>query len=517
MEYFESRSLAERLLPKAANVEALTPIATQICSALHHVHQVGLVHGDLRPETILLGDCGSVKLAEFGVAHSVEATTVKLGETRLVDPGADACWSPQVRHGALRTEAEDIYALGATLRRLLCGGAAEDEEEDPTTSVNETRERRNLPRIAQGWDAALAACLEEDPGNWPSTVLELADRLELSVAPTVMEPARESLGIGLSRRAALWLAGALGGIVLLVGVYGLGRRHASEPVVKRAAAQPDAAQRAPAPRLEPPVPSVPEAPALRPPESAFTNSLGMPFVPVGDLLVCRFETRVRDYAAFVEATDTETRGGASFGADGWTQGGASWRESSFERTDDHPVTCVDWFDAGAFCAWLTERERGLGLLNARQAYRLPTAAEWSGFATEAGEGHVWSWGFDWPPPRDTANLAGAELVDADWPSDRKVIPAYCDSWRRTAPVDSGEPHANGLMHLSGNVWEWTSDVGPDSPTKRLSRGGSWQNNSPRNFIIDFENSNLVGSRSENLGFRCVLVEHEEESGGPAGQ
>lgn len=273
----------------------------------------------------------------------------------------------------------------------------------------------------------------------------------------------------------------------------------------------------PAPRLEPPVPAKPEPPALLPPKGAFTNSLGMPFVPVGDLLVCRFETRVRDFAAFVEATDTETRVGASFGADGWARRGASWREASFERTEDHPVTCVDWFDAGAFCAWLTERERGSGLLNARQAYRLPTAAEWSGFATEQDEGHVWVWGFDWPPPRDTANLAGAEVVDADWPPDRKVISAYRDSWRRTAPVDSGEPQANGLMHLSGNVWEWTSDFGPDSPAKRLSRGGSWQNNNPRNFIIDFENPNPVGARSENLGFRCVLAEREEEPVGEAGQ
>lgn len=220
MEFFESKSLAERLLPKAVNVEALTPIATQICSALHHVHQTGMVHGDIRPDTILLGDCGSVKLAEFGVAHSVEATTVKLGETRLADSGVGACWSPQVRHGALRTEADDIYALGATLRRLLCGAAAEDDEEESTTSVNETRERRNLPRIAQEWDAALAACLEEDPGNRPTTVLELAERLELAVAPTVMEPARESLGVGLSRRGALLLAGSLGGIVLLAGAYG---------------------------------------------------------------------------------------------------------------------------------------------------------------------------------------------------------------------------------------------------------------------------------------------------------
>ncbi len=517
MEFFESQSLADRLLPNAVDVGALAPIATQICSALLHVHQAGLVHGDLRPETILLGDCGSVKLAEFGVAHSVEVTTVKIGETRLVDSGVSDYWSPQVRHGSMHTEADDIYALGATLRRLLCGEAAADEEEEPATSVNETRERRNLPRVAQEWDAALAACLEEEPENRPTTVVDLADRLGLSVAPSIVEPARDSGGIGMSRQAVLWLAGLLGGIVLLAGVYGLGRRHAPEPNVQPPVEQSGAAQRAPAQGLQPPVPTLPEAPALVPPTSAFTNSLGMPFVPVGDLLVCRFETRVRDYAAFVEATDAETRAGSSYGADGWSRGGATWREASFQRTDDHPVTCVDWFDAGAFCAWLTELERGQGLLNERQAYRLPTAEEWAGFATIEREPWVWSWGFFWPPPDGEANLAGAEVIDAEWPSDRKVVPDYRDPWRRTAPVDSGKPHANGLMHLSGNVWEWTSDFGPDSPTKRLSRGGSWQNNHPLNFIIDFENANPVGSRSENLGFRCVLAEREVADPAVAGR
>jgi formylglycine-generating enzyme required for sulfatase activity len=44
-------------------------------------------------------------------------------------------------------------------------------------------------------------------------------------------------------------------------------------------------------------------------------------------------------------------------------------ESCFAQGEDHPVTCVSWNDAAAFCDWLTKTERG-------RTYRLPTEAEW---------------------------------------------------------------------------------------------------------------------------------------------
>lgn len=88
-------------------------------------------------------------------------------------------------------------------------------------------------------------------------------------------------------------------------------------------------------------------------ETAFTNSLEMPFVRVASInaLVCRFETRVKDYQTFVTATNTE------------------WPKPEFPQTADHPAVNVSWQDAKAFCQWLGQKEG--------RKYRLLSDAEWS--------------------------------------------------------------------------------------------------------------------------------------------
>src|SRR4051812_44274160 len=88
--------------------------------------------------------------------------------------------------------------------------------------------------------------------------------------------------------------------------------------------------------------------------------------------------------------------------------------------DDHPVVCVSWVDAVAFCAWLTKTERAAGRINWVQSYRLPRDHEWSvavglGSREDAGappnesngkiQG-VYPWGTTWPPPSTAGNFAG---------------------------------------------------------------------------------------------------------------
>ena len=68
----------------------------------------------------------------------------------------------------------------------------------------------------------------------------------------------------------------------------------------------------------------------------------------------------------------------------------SWRNAGFEQTDEHPVVCVSWNDAAAFCQWLSKKEG--------KAYRLPTEAEWE-YACRAGTTTRYSSGDDperWP-------------------------------------------------------------------------------------------------------------------------
>ena len=108
------------------------------------------------------------------------------------------------------------------------------------------------------------------------------------------------------------------------------------------------------------------------PPKAFTNTLGMKFVPVSgtEVAFCIWESRVKDYAAYAAA---------NAGVDG------SWKKPGFKQEDTHPVVKVSWNDAQAFCEWLTKKELAEGKIKAGQKYRLPTDAEWSVAVVEIGQ------------------------------------------------------------------------------------------------------------------------------------
>ena len=129
------------------------------------------------------------------------------------------------------------------------------------------------------------------------------------------------------------------------------------------------------------------------------NSLGMKFVPVAgtDVLFSVWDVRVQDYQAFASAK------------------GLDWEKPSFEQGPTEPAVNVSWEDAKAFCAWLTEKERGEGRLTAGQSYRLPMDWEWSvavglneprAGTPKEKDGQikdVYPWGAQWPPPRGAGN------------------------------------------------------------------------------------------------------------------
>jgi formylglycine-generating enzyme required for sulfatase activity len=105
------------------------------------------------------------------------------------------------------------------------------------------------------------------------------------------------------------------------------------------------------------------------PGQPFTNSLGMKFVQLGDIQISVWETRVQDYEAFCRVT------------------GRHFEPADFPQTATDPAVKVNWFDAMAFCKWLTEKEHDENLIEDRQVYRLPTDLEWSmavGLVNESG-------------------------------------------------------------------------------------------------------------------------------------
>lgn len=94
-------------------------IGWQICSALQHAHNMGVVHRDLKPANLFLASEGTVKLGDFGIALDTGGT--ELTETGLT-VGTYAFMAPeQIRGNRGVAGQADLYALGCLLYRMLVG------------------------------------------------------------------------------------------------------------------------------------------------------------------------------------------------------------------------------------------------------------------------------------------------------------------------------------------------------------------------------------------------------------
>ncbi len=95
----------------------------------------------------------------------------------------------------------------------------------------------------------------------------------------------------------------------------------------------------------------------------------------------------------------------------------SWRNAGFQQTDDHPVVCVSWNDAVAFCKWLSKKEG--------KTYRLPTEAEWE-YACRGGSKTRYYSGDDPETLATVGNVAdaAAKTEFPDWRSTIKANDGY---------------------------------------------------------------------------------------------
>ena len=123
MEYVDGWSLATLRVDRAQQryrLEEVTPWVRQICAALTYAHtEAGILHLALKPANLMLNSRDQLKVTDFGIARSLQAT----GGPDRPEPGGGRLgfMSPQLALGEKPSVLDDVYGLGATIYDLLTG------------------------------------------------------------------------------------------------------------------------------------------------------------------------------------------------------------------------------------------------------------------------------------------------------------------------------------------------------------------------------------------------------------
>ncbi|HLF19559.1 MAG TPA: SUMF1/EgtB/PvdO family nonheme iron enzyme [Bacteroidota bacterium] len=235
------------------------------------------------------------------------------------------------------------------------------------------------------------------------------------------------------------------------------------------------------------------------------------YVWLTSYFIGRFELTNGEFREFLAAVD-----GYANDAN-WTEAGWAWKSINKSQTTatlnmkhpdyrrfgrtDQPVTWINWFEANAYCRWLTTR-----LGRKKWLFSLPNEAEWE----KAARG-----------PDNFDYGLGMTIGDVETPryNWKKNPDATVTVEGNNESASQFRPNRYGLYHVSGNVTEWTqsinrqySSVQPyrddernhdDVAGLRVARGGSWYSASTANLYIPYRDAFQPEHSTQEVGFRVV--------------
>jgi len=540
MQFLEGRTLSRVLeavgpLP----ISAVQVILEQIATALDYAHARGFVHRDIKPSNIIVADDGRVTLTDFGLVKAGEGTQLTASGVVF---GTPEYMSPEQAEGKALDARSDIYSLGVVLYEMLAGRAPFVADTTPAVMYKRVHEPPPLEELPSDLSQGVAAVVEKALAKKREERYQSAEEMAGALAAAVEAKAEPKVGRKekLVARGSLpiWGWGSIAlvaalviGVAIFLAIQGCEPTAmpmpAAQPATRTATVTATAIPMPPTdtptststptktPTLVPPTatPVVPTpTPTPLPPTNTPTNAPtntpvpvsptdtptpsatpDMVYVPAGEFIMGSHQRSNEQpvHAVYLDAFYIDKTEATNAQYRACVEAGlcraptiCDWGEPTYEDPSkiDHPVVCVSWNDAKAYCEWAGKR--------------LPTEAEWEK-AARGTDGRTYPWG---------------EGIDCDRAQ-------YSGCGGQTVPVGSkpkgGSPY--GALDMAGNVWEWVADwydsgyysrspernpLGPDSGELRVLRGGSWVYipTSVRCAIRDWY---IPDKRSSGVGFRCV--------------
>jgi serine/threonine protein kinase len=216
MEYVEGETLAE-LTARTGPLEPdrAVDLLVQACAGLEHAHAAGLVHRDIKPQNLLVRGDGVVKIADFGIARTLQATQLTQVGTVL---GTASYLAPEQAAGKPVTAAADIYSLGAVAYQLLTGRTAYEFESLADLTVKQRKPPAPMKGAPPELERAVLRALAFKPSNRPPSAAAFAEELGRRETTAVTEVLPRPGTIHISRRALLAVAALVGALLIAGGL-----------------------------------------------------------------------------------------------------------------------------------------------------------------------------------------------------------------------------------------------------------------------------------------------------------
>ena len=198
MEYLQGRTLkqviqAEGPLPP----ERAIAVAMQVLAGLRYAHEHGVVHRDVKPHNVLVGDDGRIKVTDFGIAHAGDPQMTEVGSI----VGTAQYLSPEQARGRSVGPQTDIYSLGVVLYEMLAGRVPFEGDSSVAIAMQHVSDqppllRSLVPDVPESLALVVAHAMLKDPAQRYGSADEFAadlDRVRRGLVPVAATAAHTAI------------------------------------------------------------------------------------------------------------------------------------------------------------------------------------------------------------------------------------------------------------------------------------------------------------------------------------